>query len=293
MEIENVLEIVKKNFDRRRFLQATGVAGMGAAATALIGGSATALAAQELAPKATSGGVQDPITKDTPAQIFTAALIAEDLATTFYYNGLVGGVLQDPNLAGPGGTVTHSPKGDQDNVNYIRAALFEEITHANLFRSLLGISGSASDPVQTFYFPAGTFDTLAPFIGTLEALENAFIGAYLAAIREFARMSAVAGTGSDFTSTQLAYFSQVSAAIMGIECEHRVLGRDIESATPANNRTYELVDSIRSVYNGSHSAVVALTPFLTASTGPAFSYADAIANAPSVWLKVGGSLPPL
>jgi hypothetical protein len=293
MEIENVLEIVKKNFDRRRFLQATGVAGIGAAATTLIGGSATALAAQELAPKAASGGVQDPITKDTPAQIFTAALIAEDLATTFYYNGLVGGVLQDPNLAGPGGTVTHSPKGDQDNVNYIRAALFEEITHANLFRSLLGISGSASDPVQTFYFPAGTFDTLAPFIGTLEALENAFIGAYLAAIREFARMSAVAGTGSDFTSTQLAYFSQVSAAIMGIECEHRVLGRDIESATPANNRTYELVDSIRSVYNGSHSAVVALTPFLTASTGPAFSYADAIANAPSVWLKVGGSLPPL
>jgi hypothetical protein len=293
MEIENVLEIVKKNFDRRRFLQATGVAGMGVAATALIGGSATALAAQELAPKTTTGGVQDPVTKDTPAQIFTAALIAEDLATTFYYNGLVGGVLQDPNLAGPGGTVTRSPKGDQDNVNYIRAALFEEITHANLFRTLLGISGSASDPVQTFYFPAGTFDTLAPFIGTLEALENAFIGAYLAAIREFARMSAVAGTGSDFTSAQLAYFSQVSAAIMGIECEHRVLGRDIESATPANNRTYELVDSIRSVYNGSHSAVVALTPFLTASTGPAFSYADAIANAPSVWLKVGGSLPPM
>ncbi len=31
MEIEKVLEVVKKNFDRRRFLQATGVAGLGAA----------------------------------------------------------------------------------------------------------------------------------------------------------------------------------------------------------------------------------------------------------------------
>jgi hypothetical protein len=178
-------------------------------------------------------------------------------------------------------------------VNYIRAALFEEVTHANLLRSLLGITGPANDPVQTFYFPTGTFDTLAPFIGTLEALENAFIGAYLNAVLEFARMSAVAGTGSDFTSAQLSYFSEVSAAIMGIECEHRVLGRDIISVTPANNRTYELVDKIRSVYNGSHSAVVALTPFLTASTGPAYSYADAIGNAPSVWLKVGGSLPPM
>jgi hypothetical protein len=292
MELEQVLEAVKKNFDRRKFLQASGIAGLGVAATTLIGGSATAFAAQSLAPKATSNGVQDPITKDTPAQIFTAALIAEDLATTFYYNGLVGAVLQDPALAGPGGTVTHAPNGDQDNVNYLRAAIFEEITHANLFRDLLGISGSGNDPVQTFYFPSGTFDTLTPFIATLEALENAFIGAYLAAIREFARMSAVAGPGSDFTSGQLSYFSEVSAAIMGIESEHRVLGRDIGSFTPANNRNYELVDGIRSVYNGSHSAVTALTPFLTPSTGPAFSFADAVGNASNVWLRVGGSLPP-
>jgi hypothetical protein len=292
MEIENVLEIVKKNFDRRRFLQASGMAGVGVAATTLLAGSATTVLAQNVAPTVNSDGVQDPITKDTPAEIFTAALIAEDLATTFYYNGLAGAVLQDPALAGPGGTVTHAPHGDQDNVNYLRAALFEETTHANLFRGLLGISSSANDPVQTFYFPAGTFDTLAPFIGTLEALENAFIGAYLAAIREFARMAAVAGSGSDYTSGELAYFSQVSAAIMGIECEHRVLGRDIESATPANNRNYEAVDGIQSVYNGSHSAVTALTPFLTASTGPAYALADAITNSSSVWLRVGGGLPP-
>ncbi len=298
MEIDLVAEIMKKNknYDRRKFLRASGIAGLGVAATSLIGGSAVAFASQELkqglSPKTNTNPVMDPVTKDTPAEIFTAALIAEDLATTFYYNGLVGAVLQDPALAGPGGTVTHAPNGDQDNVNYIRAALFEEITHANLLRDLLGISGSGSDPVQTFYFPAGTFDTLAPFIGTLEALENAFIGAYLAAVREFARMAAVAGNDSDFTSSELSYFSQVSACIMGIECEHRALGRDIESATPANNRNYAAVDGIRSVFNGSHSAVVALTPFLTAATGPAFSFQNAVGNASSVWLKVGGTLPP-
>ncbi len=43
---------------------------------------------------------------DTANQIFQAAVIAEDLATTFYYNGLVGTVIMDPALAGPGGTAT-------------------------------------------------------------------------------------------------------------------------------------------------------------------------------------------
>ena len=292
MAIETPLEHAKRNFDRRKFLRASGIAGIGVAASTLIGGGATRALAQRLAPKANSGAVQDPVTHDTPAEIFTAALIAEDLASTFYYNGLVGAVLQDPALAGPGGTISHAPNGDLDNVKYLRAALFEEITHANLFRNLLGISGSGNDPVQTFYFPAGTFDTLAPFIGTLEALENAFIGAYLNAIVEFARMSGVAGSDSDYTSAELSYFSEVSAAIMGIECEHRVLGRDIESASPADNRNYESVDGIRAVYNGSHSAVTALTPFLTPSTGPAYSFADAIGNASSVWLRVSGGLPP-
>jgi hypothetical protein len=294
MEIENLLETVKKNFDRRRFLQAGSVAGLGVAAATLVGGSATVLAAQGLTPKANATGIQDPVTKDTPAQIFTAALIAEDLATTFYYNGLVGAVIQDPNLAGTGGTATHVTSGGNfGNVDYLRAALDEEITHADLFRALLGISGPAGDPEQTFYFPAGVFDTLTPFIATLEALENAFIGAYLAAIREFGRMSGVAGTGSDYTSGQLSYYAEVAASILGVESEHRVLGRVISNSNPANNRNYEAVDGINSVYNGSHSAVVALTPFLTASTGPAYSFADAIANASSVGLKVGGGLPPM
>jgi hypothetical protein len=291
MKIDSVLENVTKNFDRRKFLRAGGVAGLGVAATSLIG-VATA-SAQGLTPKSGSSSVQDPVTKDTPAEIFTAALIAEDLAITFYYNGLVGPVIQDPNLAGPGGTATHiTSAGNLGNVDYLRAALSEEIAHASLLRELLGISGPAKDPVQTFYFPSGVFDTLAPFISTLEALENAFIGAYLNAIVEFSRMAAVAGKGSNYTWEQLSYYAEVAGSILGIESEHRVLGRVISNSNPANNRNYEAADGIYSVYNGSKSAVVALTPFLTASTGPAYSFADAIANASSVSQPVGGGLPP-
>ncbi|MGA9528307.1 MAG: ferritin-like domain-containing protein [Terriglobales bacterium] len=293
MELGSVIDLVNKNLGRRRFLQASSAAGLGLAATTLIGASAKPLLAQGLAPATGTSGVKDPVTKDTPTEIFTAALIAEDLATTFYYNGLVGPVIQDPSLAGPGGTATHvTSAGNFGNVDYLRAALSEEIAHANLFRALLGISSPANDPVQTFYFPSGVFDTLAAFIATLEALEDAFIGAYLAAIHEFARMASIAGTDSNYTRGQLAYYSEVAGAILGIESEHRVLGRVISNQNPANNRNYESVHGIYSVYNGSHSAVVALTPFLTASTGPAYTLAVALSNASSVDTRVSGGLPP-
>ena len=294
MEIADAMDIVKKSLDRRKFLKATGLASMGIAATTMVTGGAAALLAPSLA-AASTGTVKDPVTGDTPTEIFTAALIAEDLATTFYYNGLVGPVINDPNLAGPGGTATHvAPGGNLGNVDYLRAALTEEIAHADLFRALLGISGSGSDPVQTFYFPNGVFDTLGPFIATLEALENAFIGAYLNAIVEFSRMAAAgaSGKGSGIPSWKLSYYAEVAASILGVESEHRVLGRVIANENPANNRDYELVDGIYSVYNGSHSAVKALTPFLTSSTGPAYSLGEALAGAPSVDLPVGGGLPP-
>ncbi len=236
--------------------------------------------------------------KDTVKEIFTAALIAEDLASTFYYNGLVGPVIQDDALAGPGGTATSvTSAGDFGNVQYIRAALTEEISHANLLRSLLGISDASKDPVQTFYFPSGGFDTLGPFLALLDALENAFIGAYMTAIQEFATMSSrVRLLGfldgePKYTAEQLDYFAKVSASIMGVECEHRVLGRDIGGMIPANNRLYELTDEINAVFNGPNSAVAALTPFLTPSTGPAYSLGFALANQSAVSLPVSGGPP--
>jgi hypothetical protein len=45
------------------------------------------------------------------------------------------------------------PSGDAGSVGYFRAALGEQITHANLFRSLIGKTSSTTDPVQTFYLP--------------------------------------------------------------------------------------------------------------------------------------------
>ena len=185
-------------------------------------------------------------------------------------------------------------------MNYLQAALTQELHHAALFRSLLGMTEGRQDPVQTFHFPAGTFDTLSAFTGTLNALENAFIGAYLNAIQEFAAKSAnmKAGDGawrepadSAYTAEQFDYFAKVSATIMGVESEHRVLGRVISNSNPANNINYEGTDGLNAVYNGPKSAVAALTPFLTSSTGPGYSFETVLINQASVSLPIVGGPP--
>ena len=286
--------LAQARLDRRRFFRQAGLLSLGAATTGLVLGTAKAES------KAARNG-EAAQAKDSVKQIFTAALIAEDLATTFYYNGLIGMVITDANLAGPGGTATNvTSSGNFGNVAYIRAALTEEIAHANLLRSLLGIASPAQDPVQTFYFPAGSFDTLAAFTGLLDALENAFIGAYLNAIQELAAKASLlrrleerdpSDTDSVYTPEQLEYFAKVAASIMGIECEHRVLGRVISNSNPANNRNYEQTDGITAVYNGAHSAVAALTPFLTPTFGPAYSFATALSQQGSVSEPVQGTPP--
>jgi len=276
-------------FDRRSFFRAAGLAGLGGALLTTVNPGVARADFTSNAPF------------DDPNSIFTAALIAEDLATTFYYNGLIGGVIQDPKLAGPGGSIT-SGQALNTNVNYLQAALSQEIIHANLLRSLLGISGATNDPVQTFYIPAGSFDTLTPFLSLLDTLENAFIGAYLAATRQFAYMAAqtqsqlVAFANSDrthtFSAPELEYYSQVAASILGVECEHRALGRVIGALRPANNLSYEQTAGITNVFNGPTSAVAALTPFLKPSTGPGYSLQAALKGQAAVSLPSTGGLPP-
>ena len=294
MNGKNLIEPVGGSLPRRSFVTRAGIFGLSAAAAAFLPGTPVRAELSDF-------DDADNLSGDTAQEIFTAALIAEDLASTFYYNGLTGPVITDPNLAGPGGSATNVTSGDAGNVGYFRAALGEEITHANLLRSLIGKTSSTTDPVQTFYLPSSAFETIAGFTGLLDALENAFIGAYLTATIEFAQMAVDAkgfgrrqrdAFGKPYKTTDLEYFAQVAASIMGVEAEHRVLGRDVSGMIPANNRNYELQDGILSVFNGKQSAVVALTPFLAPGPGlTAYSLQDALTNASKVVLPVQGAPP--
>ena len=214
-------------------------------------------------------------------------------------------MIQDPSLAGPGGSATTVLTTNADDVGYIRAALSEEMMHADLLRELIGGTSFKGDPFQqTFYFPTGAFTNITTFLSTLDALENAFIGAYLTAVREFGQMAARVEPFDDrqfdfekkpYTRNQLTFFGEVCAAIMGVEAEHRVLGRSLGGSIPANNHCYEQTDGLKTVFNGPNSAVAALTPFVTKGTAgfstTGFSLATARNNAENVTLPCTGGLP--
>jgi hypothetical protein len=215
--------------NRRHFLTGIGAAGLGAAAFSLVGCSDNA---PIVAPAAAAAA-----TTDTIAQIFTAALIAENLAITTYYTALsTSAVIGDPNLANGGTATAVASGGSEINVGYIQGALLEEIAHAQLLRTLLGLpvsgSGDAAAGVPTtFYFPTGTFGSLAGFVPTLLALETAFIGAYMTAVEELASMAAGYNgfsasqtlNGSSVSQGTLILYAKVAASILGVESEHRAL----------------------------------------------------------------------
>jgi hypothetical protein len=287
-------EMIESVVNRRSFLTGVGAVGVGAAAATLIGCS------NNMGMTTTPVGAS--ASTDTATQIFTAALIAEDLAITTYYNALMGGVIQDPNLAGSGGTATNvSASGSQVNVAYLQGALLEEVQHAQLLRTLLGLKPDGSGDTgagvpATFYYPTGTFDNLTNFLPLLITLETAFIGAYMTAVEEFASMAAgyngfsatqsnPAMSGSNYTQADLILYAKVAASILGVESEHRALARAIPSVTianptfagtnliPANNVNYEsqaaLTGLIVGVGGTSTTAATALGSFLSSS--PAFS----------------------
>lgn len=287
--LPGTLPVPPVNPARRAFFQGFGKIGLAASAVMLFG-DLPVLKAQSTAAE-----------EDTANQIFQAAVIAEDLATTFYYNALVGPVIMNDALAGTGGTATHpSGSGNVPNVDYLRAALGQEIAHANLLRTVAALgSDYTHDPYQTFYFPSSAFSNLTDFITVLGALENAFIGAYLNAIREFSSLATRTGDrptpngpyGGPYSAAQLEYFAEVAASIMGVECEHRVLGQVIANANQPNNLNFESTDGLTSVYHGSNSAVAALLPFLNSSNGSAYSLATAVKNAPASQLDSSGDPP--
>lgn len=295
-------EMIDSVVNRRSFLSGVGAVGIGAAAATLIGCGNNNMGTTKVGAAATT---------DTAAQIFTAALIAEDLAITTYYNALIGGVIQDPNLAGPGGTATNvSASGSQVNVAYLQGALLEEVQHAQLLRTLLGLSNTGSGDVgagvpATFYYPTGTFDTLTNFLPVLLALETAFVGAYMTAVEEFASMAAgyngysatqanPAMSGSNYSQADLILYAKVAASILGVESEHRALIRAIPSVTiasptfagtnliPANNVNYEsdasLTGLIVATGGTGTTAAAALTPFLATSSAQSAGFSFSTAN---------------
>src|SRR3984957_6763280 len=137
-EKDEQMQSFDKTLNRRSFVTKAAAIGAGATAATFLSGSFRALRSGGPAFIAAGG---ENTSGDTAQQIFTAALIAEDLATTFYYNGLVGAVIQDPALAGSGGTALNpGSAGDADNVSYVRAALGQEFAHAGLLRTLLNIT---------------------------------------------------------------------------------------------------------------------------------------------------------
>jgi hypothetical protein len=279
--------------DRRAFLSGATMFGLGAATTAIIGGCSGN------STKTVSAASQT----DTAADILTAALIAESLAITTYYTALSStGVITDPNLAGPGGTAVNiSASGSPINVAYLQGALLEEVAHAQLLRSLLGLatdgSGDAAAGVpQTFYYPSGTFGSLSGFLPVLVALETAFIGAYMTAVEEFSSMAAgyngfsstqanPASSGSNLTQADLILYAKVASSILGVESEHRALVRGIPAVTlaspsfaglnliPANNVNYEISDGLTGLLvsvsgDTSTTAAAALNPFIASGTNP-------------------------
>lgn len=311
-------EMIDNVVNRRSFLSSVGLFGLGAAAGTVLGCSSSGGGS-------TTTTVQAATSADTATQIFTAALIAENLAITTYYNALTGAVIQDSNLAGTGGTaISVSASGSAVNVAYLQAALSEEVAHAVLLRTLLGLATDGSGDVAagvpaTFYFPTGTFSTLTAFLPVLLSLETAFIGAYMTAVEEFASMAAgfnnfsatqanPASSGTNYTQAQLINFAKVAAAILGVECEHRALARAIPSVTlaspsfagitvlPADNLDYESDAGLTGLLVGATStatAATALSPFLSTSTtnSAGFMLSTALAGAAAVSLTTTGSIP--
>jgi hypothetical protein len=105
------------------------------------------------------------------------------------------------------------------NMDYLRAAMAQEVQHANLLRAAANLGADATtDPYQTFFFPANTSATPSTVPD----------GPY----------------GGPYGAAQLDYFAHAAASIMGVEAEHRVLGQVILNANQPNDRSYEQTDGL-------------------------------------------------
>lgn len=158
---------------------------------------------------------------DTPATILAIAATAEQLAITFYTEGI-----KNAHKLGISG----------QNLDYLTGAVVEEQYHLDVL-----VNAGGKPVTGNFSFPYGdeTFEHQDKFINTLDQLETAFESAYIAAIRDFAILG-------------LPDYAVLAAQIVTIEAEHRALGRSISTSIPlANNWAFTPV-YVKSVADAAH-----------------------------------------
>jgi Ferritin-like domain len=174
-----------------------------------------------------------------------AAVGAERIAVAFYSNAL--GLSSDFGVSADlaKGTLLNSAHRE-----YFKAARNQEASH---LATLLSLPVGLSFPFTTFSFPAGTFRSAPAMLAMGEQLERVFIGAYLGAIKVAATVSGDLGV----------FVAEAAGQILGVECEHRVLIRDIAGEDPPNDRFYE--GDIGSPSNDLGNTGVRSTVYATAS----------------------------
>jgi hypothetical protein len=223
---------------RRAFLVAVGAGGAG---LALVGAAAPAASAARRLAASCGEGVQE---------ILNTALVAEQLATTFYYTGLTTrAIMSDHRTAGSSADPNNVARdGNAVNVAYLQAALDQEQKHAQAL-----VAAGAVSPFKAFYFPATTFESLGytshqnTYLWVLDHLETAFIGAYLAAATRFGTL-------------ERPDLAVVALRILAVECQHRALYRVISDDDPADNVTLEVAD-----FGCVSDAAGVLKPYLSGS----------------------------
>jgi len=198
-EVERLLGLAT-----RRSLLTRGAAGGAAIAAGGLFSGLLAPGAMAQGGSRGSGVLAEPREQTPPLEIFQIAAIAEQLAVTFYSNGVAN--------AGALGL-------DGVDLAIIKAAGIEEQIHQQFFTAVIGLLTGEDAPATvgptTFSFPfPNTFTDLTTFIATQQALEGVFDSAFLAAIRELSRQGQPRA-------------AQIAGQVAVIESEHRALGRAI------------------------------------------------------------------
>lgn len=219
---------------RRAMLKGAIAGAVGATGLAV---GATLLTPQNTHAEALSGSS---CTIDSLKTIFSVAATAEQLAVTFYTNGIKN---------------AHKLGISQSSAAYdvLEAALIEEQIHELFF-----VANGGVPLTSTFSFPHGdeTFESLSVFIATQQQLEGVFDSAFLAAIHELAAMGQPV-------------LARIAGQIATVEAEHRALGRYIGGLIPADNWAFSpvLIPSV-----GAAPAIVQKAGYLSPKPGNSYTY---------------------